>query len=168
MGCLWIRLSGSFICHRRHGCQTVFSQTKNTNFDLFWKTLLWKLLAYVISHADLWVVLCKLDLFYSNAYGTICCYLIHIFFPIWYVVLRKNLATLPGCMVHSHRVLLRNSRSEFESHLGVRGPVLTLSLGAIFDLQVRSYPTGVNFDPLGGKLSPGDEILCLPLHSSKQ
>jgi hypothetical protein len=43
----------------------------------------------------------------------------------------------------------------------VRGPFLTSPLGAKFDPQRQSCPPGV-------KLSPGGEILCSPLHSSKQ
>jgi hypothetical protein len=166
MGCLWIRLSGSFICHRRHGCQTVFSQTKNTNFDLFWKTLLWKLLVYVISHADLWVVLCKLDLFYSNAYGTICCNLIHIFFPDLVCRTEKksgNPAWLYGALA---------SRSPQEQQIRVRippgcqRPSLNFAPRLKHDPQGRSYPPGVT--PRSKFCHPRGEILCSPLHSSKQ
>jgi hypothetical protein len=42
-----------------------------------------------------------------------------------------------------------------------RGKLETLTPGA------KLYPRG-EFCPLGLKLSPGDEILCSPLHSSKQ
>jgi hypothetical protein len=44
---------------------------------------------------------------------------------------------------------------------GCRGPFLTSPLGANFDPQGRSCPPEVS-------LSPGGEILCSPLHSSKQ
>jgi hypothetical protein len=47
-----------------------------------------------------------------------------------------------------------------KSFLGV-GPILNFALGANFDPQLRSCPPEV-------KLSPVGEILCLPLHSSKQ
>jgi hypothetical protein len=43
-----------------------------------------------------------------------------------------------------------------------------LLLGANFDPQGRSCPPGSNFCPLGVKLSPGGEIPCSPLQSSKQ
>jgi hypothetical protein len=48
-----------------------------------------------------------------------------------------------------------------------RGPFLTSPLGANFDPQGRSCPQG-RICPLGVKLSPGGEILCSPLHSSKR
>jgi hypothetical protein len=34
--------------------------------------------------------------------------------------------------------------------------------------KLHHWPPGVNFVPIGVKLSPGGEILCLPLHSSKK
>jgi hypothetical protein len=48
------------------------------------------------------------------------------------------------------------------------GPFLTSPLGANFDPQGRSCPQGVNLYPRGAKLSPGGEIICSPLNSSKQ
>jgi hypothetical protein len=43
-----------------------------------------------------------------------------------------------------------------------RGPFLTSPLGANFD------PKGEVVPRMGVKLAPGGEILCSPLHSSKQ
>jgi hypothetical protein len=48
-----------------------------------------------------------------------------------------------------------------------RGPLLTLPLGANFEPQGEVVPKG-KFCPLRVQLSPGGEILCLPLHSSPQ
>jgi hypothetical protein len=49
----------------------------------------------------------------------------------------------------------------------VRGPFLTSPLGANFDPQGLSCPPGVNLSPKV-EVFPGVEILCSPLHSSKQ
>jgi hypothetical protein len=58
---------------------------------------------------------------------------------------------------------------------GLWGPFLTLPLGANFDPRGEVVPQGKilspggEFCPLGPvKLSPGGELLCSPLHSSKQ
>jgi hypothetical protein len=48
-----------------------------------------------------------------------------------------------------------------------RDPFLTLPLGAKFDPRAMLCNRG-EFCPLGVKLSSGGEILCSPLHSSKQ
>jgi hypothetical protein len=50
---------------------------------------------------------------------------------------------------------------------GLRGPFLTSTLGANFDPRGDTLTPMGEFCPLGVKLSPGDEILCSPLHSSK-
>jgi hypothetical protein len=47
------------------------------------------------------------------------------------------------------------------------GPFLTSPLGANLDPRGEFVPRG-KICPLGVKLSPGGEILCSPLHSSKQ
>jgi hypothetical protein len=49
---------------------------------------------------------------------------------------------------------------------GGRGPFLTSPLGANFDPRGEVVPQGWILS-LGVKLSPGCEILCFPLHSSK-
>jgi hypothetical protein len=49
-----------------------------------------------------------------------------------------------------------------------RGPFLTSRLGANFYPRNEFVPQGWIFSPMGVKLSPGGEILCLPHHSSKQ
>jgi hypothetical protein len=49
----------------------------------------------------------------------------------------------------------------------VRGPFLTSPLGANFDPRGEVVPQGW-ICPLGVKLSPAGEILCLPLHYYKQ
>jgi hypothetical protein len=48
-----------------------------------------------------------------------------------------------------------------------RGPILTSPLGANFDPRGKVVPQGWILS-LGVKLSPGGEIISLPLHSSKQ
>jgi hypothetical protein len=49
----------------------------------------------------------------------------------------------------------------------VGGPFLTSPLGKILTPRGEVVPQGW-ICPLGVKLSPGGEIICLPLHSSKQ
>jgi hypothetical protein len=50
---------------------------------------------------------------------------------------------------------------------GLRGPFLTSTLGANFDPRGEVVSQGWIMSP-GVKLSPGGEIICSPLHSSKQ
>jgi hypothetical protein len=50
---------------------------------------------------------------------------------------------------------------------GYKGPFLTSPLGANFDPRGEVVPKG-RICPLRVKLSPGGEILCSHLHSSKQ
>jgi hypothetical protein len=67
-------------------------QTKNTNFETFWKALNWSILGnYVYSHLVYFLVICSI----LWLFGTFCEHL-GAFFMFWYVVPKKNLATLFG------------------------------------------------------------------------
>jgi hypothetical protein len=74
-------------------------------------------------------------------------------------------------VLHEKRDWGRHSKARLPMmKIKSRGPFLTSPLGSNFDPQGRSCPQGVHFVPWGrGWSYPlGCEILCTPLHSSKQ
>jgi hypothetical protein len=66
-------------------------------------------------------------------------------------------------VLHSIKISMKLSKYQ----RGPRGPFLTSPLRANFDPRGEVVPQRW-IRPLGVKLSPGGEILCSPLHSSKQ
>jgi hypothetical protein len=72
----------------KQGCQMVSFQTKNPNLGIFWSTLEWKILYFLV----IWAILRPLGIFYICAFGN--------FVVIWYIFpalvycTKKNLATL--------------------------------------------------------------------------
>jgi hypothetical protein len=71
----------------------------------------------------------------------------------------KQTIFTPGGLLHPPGVKFRRDYV----NIGLRGPFLTLTLGANIDPWGEFCPLGVKLV----KLSPGDETLFWPLHSSK-
>jgi hypothetical protein len=71
-------------CVCRQGCQMVYFQTKNQNLGKFWREM--ENIGLFNDHLEYFTDIC----YNLWQFGTVC----GILFPIWFVLTKKNLATL--------------------------------------------------------------------------